>query len=379
MTTRENLRFRDLGPLEVEHAGVARPVGGSRLEAALALLLIHADHPVGPDALGEAMWGEQGVSRSAGTLDSHVWRLRRLLEPDRARVRPRRFWCGNPVAIAWSSGPGAVDSARFAVLAAEAGDLLAVGEADRAWSAPRKPPPCGAGDPTVPPPTRSGPERRSPGSRRSAVGCGRRTSARCSASARSIVPWRNWRSRSPRSRCASGSGLPDGRLPRRRPPLRRAGHLHAGPHRAGRRARDRARAAVARPPRRAAPRRPGRDRRHRGARGTPARPDRDPPGRCPRPHRLVGRDDELAELERLLDAGPLVTLVGAAGCGKTRLAVEAARRAAPRFPDGVWFVDLTSATPERVLDTVASTLELPVTVRPTRSTPCAGTRRRGGC
>jgi DNA-binding SARP family transcriptional activator len=78
MTTREPLRFRDLGSVEVEHAGVVRPVGGSRLEAALALLLIHADHPVGRGALGEAMWGEQGVSRSAGTLDSHVWRLRRL-------------------------------------------------------------------------------------------------------------------------------------------------------------------------------------------------------------------------------------------------------------------------------------------------------------
>ena len=41
--------------------------------------------------------------------------------------------------------------------------------------------------------------------------------------------------------------------------------------------------------------------------------------------------------------------------------METARRAAPRFPDGVWFVDLTSATPERVLETVASTLELPAT------------------
>jgi DNA-binding SARP family transcriptional activator len=132
MTTREHLRFRDLGPVEVEHAGVVRPVGGSRLEAALALLLIHADHPVGPDALGEAMWGEQGVSRSAGTLDSHVWRLRRLLEPGRARGAAPTVLVREPGGYRLVVGADAVDSARFAVLAAEAGDLLASGEADRA-------------------------------------------------------------------------------------------------------------------------------------------------------------------------------------------------------------------------------------------------------
>jgi predicted ATPase len=37
---------------------------------------------------------------------------------------------------------------------------------------------------------------------------------------------------------------------------------------------------------------------------------------------------------------PLVTLVGAAGCGKTRLAVEVGEHLIGRFPGGVWFVDL---------------------------------------
>jgi len=41
---------------------------------------------------------------------------------------------------------------------------------------------------------------------------------------------------------------------------------------------------------------------------------------------LVGRDDELAELDGMLTACGLVTVVGPAGCGKTRLALEAARR-----------------------------------------------------
>jgi predicted ATPase/DNA-binding CsgD family transcriptional regulator len=41
---------------------------------------------------------------------------------------------------------------------------------------------------------------------------------------------------------------------------------------------------------------------------------------------FVGRDSELAELTGMLAAGKLVCLVGPAGCGKTRLALEAARR-----------------------------------------------------
>jgi predicted ATPase/DNA-binding SARP family transcriptional activator len=55
---------------------------------------------------------------------------------------------------------------------------------------------------------------------------------------------------------------------------------------------------------------------------------------------FVGRDRELDELTEILGRARLVTLVGAGGSGKTRLALEAARTAAPGFPDGVWFVDL---------------------------------------
>jgi predicted ATPase/DNA-binding SARP family transcriptional activator len=51
---------------------------------------------------------------------------------------------------------------------------------------------------------------------------------------------------------------------------------------------------------------------------------------------FVGRDAELADAGALLTAGRLVSLVGAGGAGKTRLAVELAGRAAGR----VWFVEL---------------------------------------
>ena len=55
---------------------------------------------------------------------------------------------------------------------------------------------------------------------------------------------------------------------------------------------------------------------------------------------FVGRDRELAEIERLLASTRLLTLTGAGGCGKTRLALQVAAASLPRFKDGAWVVDL---------------------------------------
>jgi predicted ATPase/DNA-binding CsgD family transcriptional regulator len=57
---------------------------------------------------------------------------------------------------------------------------------------------------------------------------------------------------------------------------------------------------------------------------------------------FVGRDQEAADLRKLLLEGRLVTITGPGGVGKTRLAVEVAREVAGQFPDGVCFVDLSS-------------------------------------
>jgi hypothetical protein len=58
---------------------------------------------------------------------------------------------------------------------------------------------------------------------------------------------------------------------------------------------------------------------------------------------LIGREAEVEDLRRLLLAADtrLPTLIGTAGTGKTRLAVELARRAADEFADDVAFVDLS--------------------------------------
>ena len=55
---------------------------------------------------------------------------------------------------------------------------------------------------------------------------------------------------------------------------------------------------------------------------------------------LVGRDREIDELCRTVSAGCTVTLVGAAGVGKTSVALKAAERLAGRFRDGVAVVEL---------------------------------------
>jgi predicted ATPase/DNA-binding SARP family transcriptional activator len=68
---------------------------------------------------------------------------------------------------------------------------------------------------------------------------------------------------------------------------------------------------------------------------------------------IVGRDNAVADVHAALATRRLVTLVGPAGCGKTRLAIEAARGGDPRF------VDLTVVDqPERLADTVAAALAL---------------------
>lgn len=96
-------------------------------------------------------------------------------------------------------------------------------------------------------------------------------------------------------------------------------------------------------------------------------PPRTPPDGIP--HNLplevtsfVGREREIAAVRRLLPAARLLTLTGAGGCGKTRLALRAAAELVGAYPDGVWLVELAAlADPALVPRTVAAVVAVPET------------------
>src|SRR5271169_4067570 len=80
---------------------------------------------------------------------------------------------------------------------------------------------------------------------------------------------------------------------------------------------------------------------------------------------FIGREQEIAQLQELVIANRLVTLTGAGGAGKTRLAIEVASRLIDAFPDGVWLVELAALSDSRLVpQVVAQALE--VKEQPTR-------------
>ena len=75
---------------------------------------------------------------------------------------------------------------------------------------------------------------------------------------------------------------------------------------------------------------------------------------------FIGRSTELKEIAHLLAERRLVTLTGAGGTGKTRLALRTAADVAERFPDGTFFVALATVRDvSRLPVAIAGGLELP--------------------
>jgi predicted ATPase len=84
----------------------------------------------------------------------------------------------------------------------------------------------------------------------------------------------------------------------------------------------------------------------------------DNPGLLPVPvSSFIGREDELDAVHGLVAGSRLVTLTGAAGAGKTRLALQVAAGLLDGAGDGVWFADLAPlGDPDLVAVTVADAL-----------------------
>jgi len=72
---------------------------------------------------------------------------------------------------------------------------------------------------------------------------------------------------------------------------------------------------------------------------------------------FIGREKEMTEIKKLLADSRLLTLTGAGGCGKTRLALQVAADLLSDYPDGVWLVELAAASdPNMVIYLTAEAL-----------------------
>ena len=75
------------------------------------------------------------------------------------------------------------------------------------------------------------------------------------------------------------------------------------------------------------------------------------------PSSFIGRQREMAEVKRALTEHRLLTLTGAGGSGKTRLALQAAAEVVDGYRDGVWLVDMAPlADPQLLLPSVMHSL-----------------------
>ncbi|HVL27238.1 MAG TPA: AfsR/SARP family transcriptional regulator, partial [Acidimicrobiales bacterium] len=141
------MRFGLLGSLVVL-ADDGRPLdlGGNQSRTVLAVLLAAAGRVVTAESLVDTLWGDDPPASAPGTLQSYVSRLRRELEPGRARGEDARLLLWEPPGYRLAVDAADVDFRRFEALADEGRSLLGAGrfeearavlqEADALWRGP---------------------------------------------------------------------------------------------------------------------------------------------------------------------------------------------------------------------------------------------------
>ena len=120
------VQFRLLGPLEAQDGARRVELGRPKQRVLLAVLLVHANHVVSLDRLIEELWGEEPPPQAAASLQTYVSNLRRALDPGRPARAPSRVLVSQPPGYRLVVGAGDLDAARFAALAEEGHQLLQV-------------------------------------------------------------------------------------------------------------------------------------------------------------------------------------------------------------------------------------------------------------
>lgn len=324
-----NMLFGVLGPVAVwTTRGESVPVPGLKVRALLAVLLVHHGRPVTAARLLDCLWGEDLPGDPAGTLSAKVSQLRRALET--AHPGGRRLITSPPPGYSLRINAEAVDAHRFRLLTAQARETsdarLKAGLLSDALALWRGPAFADFADEAFAAP----------------------------AAARLMEERLTAQEDHAEARLALGEHIdliPSLAELLAAHPLRerlRAAHMHAL-YRAGRPSEaldsyEQLRVRLAEE----LGLDPGPDlvRMQRAVLSQDAlldpqaiRPVTNLPADL---SELIGRDNAVAEIRKILETNRLVTLTGPGGVGKTRLALETARHLVDGFDDGVWLAELAS-------------------------------------
>jgi DNA-binding SARP family transcriptional activator len=126
------VEFRLLGNLEVSRDGAPIDVGGTQPRTVLAMLLVAGGRVVPAESIIEALWGHDPPDSAAGTLQSYVSRLRRVLVPGGARGEAAKVLAWDPPGYKLVVGAKALDTRHFEALADQGQGLLLAGDYEAA-------------------------------------------------------------------------------------------------------------------------------------------------------------------------------------------------------------------------------------------------------
>jgi predicted ATPase/DNA-binding SARP family transcriptional activator len=352
--------FKVLGPIEVFEGRRLIEVGPRMPRAILAILLLNANRVVSLERLIDLLWDDEPPGTARGSVQAYVSNLRRVLEPNRPARSPPQVLITQPPGYLLRVPADAIDAVRFEALVSEGRNLLAEGRPQPAGETLRRALNLWRGAPFAdlaferflqPEIVRLGElhATATEAAVEAELALGRHASV--VADLERLVTAEPLREQRwgllalALYRCGrQAEGLRV--LAEARGTLNEELGLDPGP--ALRQLEDeilnQAPSLDWRPP--AEERPPQTAATATTATAAPSAPPSNVPTELTS---FVGRQDELSAVEALVGSCRLVTLTGPGGVGKTRLAVEAARRVADSFRDGVWLVELAPLTDDGLL------------------------------